>query len=250
MNPLRAVLLAVSFICASLISLPLCLARPFHRDNNRLCSRLYAAFGLPCLGLKVRLEGKEHLPVTEPRVIIANHQSNLDLFVMGRIVPSNAVVVGKQSLSLVPLFGQLFWLGGNVLIRRSNRRQAMAAMKASQHALLKRRRSVWIFPEGTRSRGNGLLPFKKGAFHTAIAAAVPITMICVSDYGRSLASRGQQPPQAHVRVLPPVATAHLKPSDAMALMAQCQAAMAAELADLNGQPAINEPGSDSHTRAA
>lgn len=235
MNPLRAVLLAVSFIAASLLSLPLCLARPFHRDNNRLTARLYAAFGLRCLGLQVHLQGSQHLPVTEPRVIIANHQSNLDLFVMGRVVPSNAVVVGKQSLGLVPLFGQLFWLGGNVLIRRGNRRQAMAAMKASQHALNGLRRSVWIFPEGTRSRGKGLLPFKKGAFYTAIAAKVPITMICVSDYGRSLANRRQHPPQVHVQVLPPVPTAHLTPADAPALRAQCQAAMAAELARLNGE---------------
>ncbi|MDX1588252.1 MAG: lysophospholipid acyltransferase family protein [Oleiphilaceae bacterium] len=197
---------------------------------------------LPCLGLGVRLEGWQHLPGREPRVVIANHQSNLDLFIMGAVVPTNTVVVGKQSLSLIPLFGQLFWLGGNVLIRRGNRRQAMAAMKASQHALEKQRRSVWIFPEGTRSRGRGLLPFKKGAFYTAIAAGAPITMICVSDYGRALERRGERPPVAHVSVLPPVPTAHLRPEDAPALMARCRQAMAAELDRLNhNSPSSGEP---------
>ena len=45
----------------------------------------------------------------------------------------------------------------------------------------KRKISVWMFPEGTRSRGRGLLPFKTGAFHAAIAAGVPIIPVCVSN---------------------------------------------------------------------
>ncbi len=50
------------------------------------------------------------------------------------------------------------------------------------HTLQHKDTSIWVFPEGTRNLGKGLLPFKKGAFHMAIAAGVPIVQVCVSNY--------------------------------------------------------------------
>jgi 1-acyl-sn-glycerol-3-phosphate acyltransferase len=112
-------------------------------------------------------------------VIVANHQSNYDLFVIGQVVPRRTVAIGKKSLGWVPLFGQLFWLGGNVLIDRKN---------ASRHARPCRRPHLAArhldlgLPRRHAQPGEQLLPFKKGAFHMALEAGVPIVPVCVSRY--------------------------------------------------------------------
>ncbi|PAU79623.1 1-acyl-sn-glycerol-3-phosphate acyltransferase [Halovibrio salipaludis] len=240
MRWLQRIGLFITAIPATLAGFLLCVARPFHRGNNRICARMYAWGGLRVLNARVRLEGWQHLPTNEPRVLIANHQSNLDLYVVGSMTPDNAVVVGKQSLGWIPLFGQIFWLGGNVLIRRRNRARAMTAMTAANLAIAARGQSVWIMPEGTRSRGRGLLPFRKGAFHTAIATGAPITMVCISDYLKTLAS-GKGPHTITVRVLPPVETEHLGSADVPWLMEHCRSLMVRNLTELNGEsPAPEE----------
>ncbi|MDE9448418.1 1-acyl-sn-glycerol-3-phosphate acyltransferase, partial [Xenorhabdus bovienii] len=78
-------------------------------------------------------------------------------------------------------FGQLYWLTGNILINRENRTKAHGTISQVVNQIKKHQISVWMFPEGTRSRGRGLLPFKTGAFHAAIAAGVPIVPVCVSS---------------------------------------------------------------------
>lgn len=81
----------------------------------------------------------------------------------------------------MPLFGQLFWLAGNVLIDRGNAHKARQSMR--RPTLQNEDTSIWVFPEGTRNLGEDLLPpFKKGAFQMAIAAGVPIVPVCVSNY--------------------------------------------------------------------
>ena len=76
--------------------------------------------------------------------------------------------------------GELYWLTGNILIDRANRSKAMDTISQVAEQIKKNKVSVWMFPEGTRSRGRGLLPFKTGAFHAAIAAQVPIVPIPVA----------------------------------------------------------------------
>jgi 1-acyl-sn-glycerol-3-phosphate acyltransferase len=70
-----------------------------------------------------------------------------------------------------PVFGQLYWLTGNLLIDRNNRAKAHGTIAEVVNAFKKRNISFWMFPEGTRSRGRGLLPFKTGAFHAALRLA-------------------------------------------------------------------------------
>ena len=236
----RAIGLFLAAVPATLAGFFLCLGRPFHRRNNRTCARLYAWGGLKVLNTRVRLEGWQNLPRNEPCVLAANHQSNLDLYFYGQVTPENAVVVGKQSLAWVPFFGQIFWLGGNVFIRRKHRARAMSAMAAASRAIAEKGQSVWIMPEGTRSRGRGLLPFRKGAFHTAVATGAPITLICVSDYLKTLSEADGGPSTVTVRVLPPIRTEHLGNEDVPRLMARCRALMIETLTELNGQSPVPE----------
>ena len=222
--------LMVPVIC--LFALVLYVARPFNPDNNRLLARTIARVGRLLLGMERPLEGADNMPQDRPTVVIANHQHNDDLFVMGDLLPPRTVTVGKSSLIWIPFFGQVFWLGGNVILNRGRSHKAVAVMQATSEAISRDRKSLWVFPEGTRSRGRGLQSFKKGAFHAAIASGAPITMVCASQYyDRTLGWSGRREPVA-IRVLPPVDTAGLTVADIPQLMAQCRQQMEAAIADL------------------
>ncbi|HLV77689.1 MAG TPA: 1-acylglycerol-3-phosphate O-acyltransferase [Marinobacter sp.] len=208
------------------------LARPFNPDNNRYLGWILARVGRGLLGMKRPLYGAENMPRNRPTVIIANHQQNDDLFVMGDLLPPRTVAVGKSSLVWVPFFGQVFLLGGNIVLNRRRSDQAVAAIQATSHAIRQESKSIWVFPEGTRSRGRGLGSFKKGAFHMAIEAGAPITMVCAGEYhGQASGWAGRRAP-VPVRILPPVETRGLTSADVPELMARCHQQMAEAITGL------------------
>jgi 1-acyl-sn-glycerol-3-phosphate acyltransferase len=230
---LRILLLCLHCTLASVIGLLLALCRPFNPDNSRLCAKIYAKPALWILGLKVDCDSQTLRESPQPCVFIANHQSNLDLFVIGGIVPRRTVSVGKKSLKWIPLFGQIYWLAGNILIDRGNGRQARQALQHVSDILRQGDTSIWVFPEGTRNHGRGLLPFKKGAVQMAISAGVPIVPVCVSSYIAGMQPNRWQAGTARIRCLPPIPTAGLTHADIPALLARCQAEMAATIAALD-----------------
>ena len=67
-----------------------------------------------------------------------------------------------------------------------------------------RRLSIWMFPEGTRSRGRGLLPFKTGAFHTAMQAGVPIVPVVASSYANQIDLNRWDNGEVLIEMLPPL----------------------------------------------
>ena len=222
--------LSVPLIC--LFAMVLYVARPFNPDNNRLLGWAVARVGRVLLGMERPLEGRENIPTDRPTVVIANHQHNDDLFVIGDLLPPRTVTVGKSALVWVPFFGQVFWLGGNVILNRGRAHKAVAVMQATASAIARDRKSLWVFPEGTRSRGRGLQKFKKGAFHAAVASGAPITMVCVQQYrDEAIGWRGRRESVA-VRVLPPVETEGLAVGDIPELMARCHRQMAETIATL------------------
>ncbi|MFV9655668.1 lysophospholipid acyltransferase family protein [Pseudomonas sp. NY15366] len=222
---LRMLLMGVHFILAGLLGLLLGLCRPFNPDNSRLCARLYSLPALCLLRLKLKTDVRPLLEHQRSCVIIANHQSNFDLYVLGRVVPKRTVSIGKKSLKWVPFFGQLYWLAGNVLIDRSNAMAAKRAMLTTTETLRHRDTSIWVFPEGTRNLGRGLLPFKKGAFQMAITAGVPIIPVCVSNYSKAMRLNRWNSGRILIRALPEIPTAGLSLDDMPALMQRCQQAM-------------------------
>jgi len=221
---LRMLLLALHFLLVGVIGLLIGLLRPFNRDNSRVFARLYSLPATWLMGIKVKAEVGPLWDQPPGCVIVANHQSNFDLFILGRVVPQRTVAIGKKSLGWIPLFGQLFWLGGNVLIDRKNAYQARRAMQVTTHTL-RDDTSIWVFPEGTRNPAEHLLAFKKGAFHMAIEAGVPIVPVCVSRYAKRLSLNRWRQRTVLVRSLPPIATAGMTLQDLPALIEQCRGQM-------------------------
>ena len=133
------------------------------------------------LGLTVEVRLSESAKNIGPVVYVANHQSGLDMFTISSAVQPNTVTVGKKSLKWIPFFGQMYWLTGNILIDRVNTNKAMGTIAQTVNKIKDKSLSVWLFPEGTRSNGRGLLRFKTGAFRTAAEANVPIVPVCSSN---------------------------------------------------------------------
>lgn len=134
----------------------------------------------PLFGIKLIVRIPKDL-TNSSKVIIANHQNNFDVITICAGVTRGVVSLGKKSLIWVPFFGQLYWLSGNILIDRKNKTKAAGTIAQTAEKMLEGGLSVWIFPEGTRSRGRGLLPFKTGAFHTAIQAKVDVIPVVMSS---------------------------------------------------------------------
>ena len=200
----RILLLALYFPLAALLGTLICLFRPFNPDNTRLCGRLFSVGGLRILGIKLEVEGLEHITDFEPGIVVANHQSNFDLFIHGGIVPKSTVSVGKKSLLFVPLFGLVYWLAGNIMIDRSRGRKSLEMLTTVAEAIREHSTSVWVFPEGTRNESKELLPFKKGAFLMAQKAGCRIYPICAGRYKGDMKLNSFQSQTVKLKVLPPI----------------------------------------------
>lgn len=170
--------LALVVICT--FSIFNCLLRPFHRDNVYHTARFLGKVP-KIFGVEVELRIPDSITNIGPVVWIANHQNSYDLFTHAKAVMPGTVSIGKKSLKWIPFFGQMYWLTGNILIDRKNSSKAKNTIELTADKIKKKKLSVWMFPEGTRSRGRGLLPLKTGAFRTAIQAEVPLVPICASN---------------------------------------------------------------------
>ncbi len=176
----RIILVTITLVLICVVSCVFCLFRPFHKNNAHLTCR-YLAKVTTLLGVEVEVRTPESVKHIDSVVYICNHQNTWDMFTLAKAVRPNTVSVGKKSLIWMPFFGQMYWLTGNILIDRKNSNKAKNTIAQTASKINADGLSVWLFPEGTRSYGKGILPFKTGAFRTAQQASVPIVPICASS---------------------------------------------------------------------
>jgi putative phosphoserine phosphatase/1-acylglycerol-3-phosphate O-acyltransferase len=158
-------------------------------------------------GTELVVKGKENLWSHRPAVFILNHQSTMDMFIAAKLIRKNVRGIAKKSLKNVPILGPMMQAAGVIFIDRKDREKAIEAMKPAVDAL-KSGTSIIIFPEGTRSKSYTLGSFKKGAFHLAMQAGVPIVPIIITNAIDSIPEdKGIFKPAAvEVKVLDPIPT--------------------------------------------
>lgn len=162
--------------------------------------------GTRLAGIQLRVRGEENMWSHRPAVFIFNHQSGADLLIGAKLLRKDATGIAKRELKY-SLMGPLMMAGGMVFIDRGNREKAIAAMEPAVEAL-KNGRSLAIAPEGTRSKDYTLGPFKKGAFHMAMQAGVPIVPMVIKNAHDAL-PKGSfliRKSIVEVVVLPPIPT--------------------------------------------
>ncbi|KAH7162290.1 hypothetical protein B0J13DRAFT_5144 [Dactylonectria estremocensis] len=182
---------------------------------------------------------KNILGTTRPAVFIGNHQTELDVLMLGTMFPKYCSVTAKASLKRTPFLGWFMALSGSIFIDRKNAKDAREAMKGAAQEIQTKRQSVYMFPEGTRSytKEPSLLPFKKGAFHLAVQAGVPIVPCVVANYSHVLYFKdfvfnaGKIP----IKILDPIPTTELTAADVDELTRSTREDMLKELVKLTAK---------------
>jgi len=181
------------------------------REAINMLGSVWGDLATSLAGVDLRVEGEQHLWSQRPAVFIFNHQSGLDAVLMVKLLRRDVTGVGKKELQRNPIFGPLFTAAGTVFIDRGDREKAIEALKPAVQALSEGR-SLMIAPEGTRSSTPRLGPFKKGAFHIAMQAGVPIVPVVFRNVLDALPKHGLvvRPATVEAVVLPPVDTSGWK----------------------------------------
>ncbi len=229
---IRAIIVIIYTILVCVLGGIYCLFSPRNPKHvmtfGHLFGRLSGVFGIKLIK-RIPQQAKNY----PPSIYLGNHQNNYDMVTISNGVQPRTVTVGKKSLIFVPFFGFLYWITGNILIDRGNRSKAHNTISQVAEQIKQRKISVWMFPEGTRSRGRGLLPFKTGAFHAAISAGVPIVPVCASSTeGRVKLNRWNNG-TVIIEMLDPIDTSKYTRDQVRELAQHCHDLMDAKIKQLN-----------------
>jgi putative phosphoserine phosphatase/1-acylglycerol-3-phosphate O-acyltransferase len=199
-----------SMVTSFVAGLPIYALTGSVNKTRNFSSSLFADTAAALTGIELDVEGEEHAWANRPCVFIFNHQSQADTIILPMLLRRDLAGVGKKEIADVPIIGKIMQLAGTVLIDRENSASAREAMAPLIDVMRNEGRSVCIAPEGTRSTSTNLGRFKKGAFHLAMQAGVPIVPIVIHN-AIDVAPRGQyvlRPATVKVKVLPAIDTQH------------------------------------------
>ena len=143
-----------------------------------ICGTFWSRLNAWLTPMSVNVTGRENIDPQKSYVVVANHQSLYDVFVLYGFLGIDFKWVIKQEMRSVPGLGIGCEKVGHIFVDRSNRKAALASIKAAE-SKISNGTSVVFFPEGTRSRDGALRQFKKGAFRFAIDLNLPILPVTI-----------------------------------------------------------------------
>ncbi|XP_025024756.1 1-acyl-sn-glycerol-3-phosphate acyltransferase beta [Python bivittatus] len=153
------------------------------------------------------------------------------------VLPERCVQIGKRELLYTGPVGMIMYLGGVIFINRQKTSTAKSVMSEVSQIMIRENVKVWIYPEGTRNMNGDLLPFKKGAFHLAVQAQVPVIPVIYSSFSsfynpeKNMFTSGR----IQVEILPPISTKDLTVQDVDELTSQCYTTMRETFFRLSGK---------------
>lgn len=125
------------------------------------------------------VKGRENIPTAGPVLYVANHQGYADIPVCAAVLDQIQFgFIAKENLIKIPIFGSWLLRIRSITLDREDPRAALRAIEDGI-ALIHRGYSLLIFPEGTRSRGGPVKPFKKGSLRLAMKPGIPIVPITI-----------------------------------------------------------------------
>lgn len=164
------------------ISVPTIWDAALQRTNYRRCDVRLDSWSRNLVaqaGIVIRTFGRENLTPGETYVVMSNHQSHYDIPVVFQALSIPVRMVAKTELFRVPVFGRAMLDSGFIELDRGNRRRAMESLKLAGKRIREDKLSIWIAPEGTRSKTAEIAEFKTGGFHLAREADVPILPVTI-----------------------------------------------------------------------
>ena len=149
------------------------------RRVARITAVPWARLGLLLSGVQIHIEGREHLRPGQSYVIVANHLSQVDIWVLYGYLGIDFRWVMKQEMRRVPVIGYCCARLGHIFIDRRDHQSAVASLARAERQLADGT-SILFFPEGTRSRSGTLQAFKKGAFRMAQDLDLPLLPVTIT----------------------------------------------------------------------
>ena len=223
----------VTIFCSTVI-----LITAFINDTSPLIERLIALWSMTWLkvsGTKLTVTGREHIDHDRSYVVVANHLSTLDIMSCFLAVDLPIRYLAKAELFKIPILAQGMRAAGIIEVDRSARGAIHATVNRQAKELIAKKRSLVIYPEGTRPRNGVMKPFKKGAFTMAVAGQLPI--LPVSIHGAYDAAPPGKPwfYGGHIRVMidPALETAGKTQADTGDLRDQTRELIARRIAEMD-----------------
>ena len=143
------------------------------------CGAWLAPLVLWLLGVRVQRGQASDDMYSGPAVYVANHSSALDTILVPWYGLLSATFVAKKEAKYIPILGQLLWLSGHVFIDRSSPIRAVHSLDELAAFAKQNQLSIWIMPEGTRSKDGRLGRFKSGFAHLAMRTGFPVVPVAI-----------------------------------------------------------------------
>lgn len=222
---------AISAVLTMLVLIPLL---PSRVARIKVCNFYGKTIGYAITriaGVTPIVHHRERIGAAAPAIYMANHTSTLDTFLSIWLCPYGGCGVVKKEVLRIPFFGQLYSLSGHLWIDRADKGSAIAALAGTAKLVKDHGLSIWIMPEGTRSRDGRLLPFKMGFVHMAIATGLPIVPVVLHGVNKNWVKGGftLRPTTVDVDVLEPIDTRGWTAETAREHAAEVHAVFAAAL---------------------
>jgi 1-acyl-sn-glycerol-3-phosphate acyltransferase len=183
-------------------------------------------------GVRIEVESRATLDPKQPYVFVANHASSLDIWAVFVAIPRRIRLIAKKQLARIPLFGWVMWAGRFIFIDRQNKLAARRSIDLAGERI-RNGDSVLLFPEGTRTRTGALGEFKKGGFHLALRAGVPIVPVALVGTGKLMPPGSYLLRSGAIKVIvgEPIATQGLTDEARVGLSERVRGEVAAMLAE-------------------
>ncbi len=184
-------------------------------------ARIWSWLILKTSGVRVRVEGLEHIDPQQTAIFCVNHPSAMDIPILFVHLPVQFRFLAKRELFALPFLGWHLRRSGHIAVDRNRPHEAMRSFEEAA-AKIKAGSPVVLFPEGTRSRTGQMLPFKPGSFYLAIRAGVPVVPITLNGtrYVHRPDTYHVRPGQVEMIIHQPIPTTDLTPEDVPALSAR------------------------------
>ena len=162
---------------------------PFDFTKGKILSKIvksWARIIFFSAGIKTKIIGLENLDSSKHYIFAANHSSSLDIPLMLGYIPFWIVPISKIELKWIPFLGWAMQMAGHVFVDRSKHERAMSSIKSIKNSLLKRPRSILLFPEGFRTKDGQVNQFKSGGLSLGIETKIPIAPVAIIGTYESL----------------------------------------------------------------
>lgn len=227
----------------SICSIPIIAVGWFDREKyyTGKLIKMWARWVIWSTGIQYEIDGLDNLNLHKQYIFMSNHESALDIVLGVAAIPFNIVFLAKKELFKVPLFGWAMNSSGMIKIDRENPEMARKSVSEAVETLVHSSFSTLIYPEGTRSNGEELLPFKKGGFILAIRTQLPVVPITILGAGNVLPKGTLAIKKSHIKIIidNPIPTLGMNINNKDQLLQDCRNIINQNLVHANAGQKVN-----------